>query len=232
MHDLFCPAPQPREFFVNVALLGEDRGRNAAAVAKEQGRSRLGRVGSLLGGLMGSVMADNAAFDAAIAESVKEAVIVNTVNALKRERWWASVTQVLLPPIPGQSEWAPFVGLGAKGHFMVFRIDVTGRLPEEAKEVQQGGLLQSLLDALVATCWAPSAQPEDPECLLARDIDLLPDEIQQALQSRGTPINAYVAVADAVEQYHTFFELHWSREMCAEAIHLARDPEGKRTAVA
>jgi len=231
MHDLFCPDRMPREFFVNVMLHGEDRSQHAAAIAKEQGRSKLGRIGSLLGGVMGTVMAGNAAFDSAIAQGVKDAVIESAVDALKRQRWWASVTPVFLPPLPGRSDWQPFVALGEKGHFMVFRVVITGRLPEESR--QEKGIVLSLLTACIASCWAAETPPEDMEKKLVQEIALIRPEIESALQNRKYPINANVTIVDAIEEFGLLHEMNWSRELAADTIEAAREElDGPPAAVA
>uniref|UniRef100_A0A7S2LVD6 Uncharacterized protein n=1 Tax=Zooxanthella nutricula TaxID=1333877 RepID=A0A7S2LVD6_9DINO len=238
IHDLFSPHPVRREFFVNVALMSKDRQLHAAAVAKAHGRTKFGRVGSLLGGAIGSIMANSATFDETIADGVRDLIQKSTVDALKSRRWLASVTAVALPPLPGQKEWPSFVNLDDKGHFMVFRILVTSRLPKEKPKKSDGGFASNLVsgivdlwEALCSCCEAP-IDHEATERRLADEMQTILPEVQKALLKRRNPVVAELSVADAKEEYKTLFELNWSRELCAEAINASRAAVAKKASVA
>jgi len=220
VHDLFCPRPMRREYFVNVALMSKDRQKHASAVAKEHGRSKFGRVGSLLGGAIGNIMASSVTFDDAIADGVRELVKSSTIEALKSKRWWASVTPVALPPLPGKTRWSSFVNLDDEGHLMVFRIFVTGQLPEE--KGNGGDCYAEALSWLFSSCCAEAPEDVDPEQRIADDVSAILHEVQHALASRKNPIFAELVMADAKEEYETLFDLNWSRELCAEAINASR----------
>lgn len=222
---------------MNVTLDGEDRSQHALSAAKEQGRLKLGRLGSMLGGVMGSVAGKSTAFDNVIAERVRGAVETEVVEALRRRRWWAHVTPVLLPPMPGKSDWNKYVSLGEKGHFMIFRVKVLGKLPgeEEAQKAESSGFSLASLSCLFAACMTPEVkeeEEEDPDVKAAREIELLHPEVVSALQSRQNPIFVKISVADAHKEYRIFHELNWSRELASEAVLSARRTEGQSVAVA
>mmetsp|Transcript_56504 Transcript_56504/g.122140 ORF Transcript_56504/g.122140 Transcript_56504/m.122140 type:complete len:278 (-) Transcript_56504:66-899(-) len=206
-----------REFFLNVTLDEADRAQHGANALAREGRLQYGRAGSLVGGLLGSITGGFAVKDQALVEDVGHSIAEATMECLRRDGWEASVQIIALPPVPGSTEWKPYIPFGPtrSGTFMVMRARFLR--PTNKTYYGNGGFLETL-----SGCCSSCCQAEPPIYGQWNSQTLVPD-IQSTLRliSRK-PINAFIDLACASEEINLLHAQGWSPELAIQTIQSAR----------